>query len=486
MSNVFDNDKVTGELAELNIDWSATAAIYVGETDIRSLSSKKRGFYGTVRLTLNVSSIAFCRKVTKHDDYRFFNLKTPPLLRITLEYIYNETDDDDVLPLNLNLEWEYYPEEWPVKEKETHVSWLTEKCEARLKQENELISMCSSFSIVELCEHESLSYWETIHQHNEFRLIILPPEMDHMYHHNVGTILHPRKEAFKAMGSIHSCATPTCIQEFSRQALIKSWETLYCSYCPICFDIKRCDKGITLPCGDFFCKDCFDMYLRVKVTELSSYRTNPFLCPVEKCRAELPIPTLIKRHLSEGNYNLVERWQKDLEFPQCFALDRCLSKTCITNSSVPSPSNAFYMRKCSSSIKNFFVFCEVCEKSWCELCLKRIKPGVTHQQHREVCESQMALKFCRRYLRATGGQQIACQDKFPWIQTYSRHSQQHDGAAMQWILENGQCCPNCSTGVERIEGCFHMKCPTCATHFCYEVSIFIFILELLSTQDGIF
>ena len=51
---------------------------------------------------------------------------------------------------------------------------------------------------------------------------------------------------------------------------------------------------------------------------------------------------------------------------------------------------------------------------------------------------------------------------------------QHDGAAVQYILENGQRCPNCTQAVERIEGCFHMKCPTCATHFCYECGTEIF------------
>jgi hypothetical protein len=51
---------------------------------------------------------------------------------------------------------------------------------------------------------------------------------------------------------------------------------------------------------------------------------------------------------------------------------------------------------------------------------------------------------------------------------------QHDGEALQYVLENGQRCPNCQTGVERIEGCFHMKCPTCATHFCYECGTELF------------
>jgi len=70
-------------------------------------------------------------------------------------------------------------------------------------------------------------------------------------------------------------------------------------------------------------------------------------------------------------------------------------------------------------------------------------------------------------------QQEACETKYPWMVSYTQFCQ-HDGAALQYILENGQRCPNCQTGVERSEGCFHMKCFNCATHFCYECGMELF------------
>jgi hypothetical protein len=76
-------------------------------------------------------------------------------------------------------------------------------------------------------------------------------------------------------------------------------------------------------------------------------------------------------------------------------------------------------------------------------------------------------------MRASKEIQAKCQERYPWIDSYSMFCQ-HDGAAVQYILENGQRCPNCTQAVERIEGCFHMKCPTCATHFCYECGAEIF------------
>ena len=111
---------------------------------------------------------------------------------------------------------------------------------------------------------------------------------------------------------------------------------------------------------------------------------------------------------------------------------------------------------------------------------------------------------------------LKCEEMYPWIVAYSR-GVQDDFGVTAWLLENGQSCPNCAAGVERIEGCFHMTCesicsfalvlvtsfellsshffyifiipllislsshflpylegPTCATHFCYECGQEIF------------
>jgi hypothetical protein len=478
------------ELAECNMDWSATAAIYVEETAVTPLCLPKTqqavGFCGSVRLTLNsTSTIAFCRKATQDYQYRYFALEKPAVLNIELDYIHNNNDDNnckncegdhgDVLPQNLRLKWEHYPEELPDNDKTSLLLWLTKKCNQKLEEENELMTMCASFSIVELCEHETWSYWETIHQDEGYRLILLPPKSDHLYHSNVGTLIDPRDEALKLSKKKQKEANESKIcpsnyvQEYARRALLQCWKKLYITTCPICFDTINCDRGVTLPCGDFFCEDCFPMYLQVKVTELAGYRTNPFLCPAVKCREEISITDIVQEHLSTRDHEKVQRWLKDLKYPPCYSLDRCLSPACTAKTEAldQEEKDQYCMRQRSTERINPFIFCDACDKTWCELCLKRIRTGVTRQEHKEVCESQVALKFCRRYLRATDDLKKLCQTKYPWIIIYA-HARQQDVEAIQWILENGQCCPNCSTGVVRSEGCFHMKCPTCATHFCYE------------------
>ena len=190
------------------------------------------------------------------------------------------------------------------------------------------------------------------------------------------------------------------------------------------------------------------------------YRTNPFMCPVVDCRHSLPIIGFVKRYLPSDEMDKVRKWIKDMKYPPCFSLDRCLhTKTCGAFES---------MRRVTKDSTH--IYCDQCNKHWCELCLKRLNEDGTDDQegsHKDRCQDTVAWTFCKRYLAASDNQKQACEAKYPWIVSYA-HAREHDGDAMTWILQNGQVCPNCSNGVERIAGCFHMQCPTCATHFCYE------------------
>jgi hypothetical protein len=89
--------------------------------------------------------------------------------------------------------------------------------------------------------------------------------------------------------------------------------------------------------------------------------------------------------------------------------------------------------------------------------MRRIPRNMTREEHLAQCEIQQMNKFCRRYLRASDEMKLKCEEMYPWIVAYSR-GVQDDFGVTAWLLENGQSCPNCAVGVERIEGCFHMTC----------------------------
>jgi IBR domain, a half RING-finger domain len=495
---------------------------------------KGGGFCGTVYMTLKTTKVAFARRVNDAGNYRYFTLERSPCLK--LDFLYpksslvnhkaEEDELDNVGPSSLRLVWDYYPIEWPKADQEAYRASLAKKCSSVLQEE------CMSFAVCEFLEHQALSFYKRSSDfddgwknyvdpnHPELQLIILPPEMDRMYQPTIGTLIHPQQEAAakerqelqRTAGKNSKRDSKTTYDnnmpstmlfadtaEFGRAALIHFWKELYTTTCPICLDDSVLfSEGIVLPyCQHYACRECFTTYLRFKVQDLKEHRTNPFVCPVESCKRELPIVGYCKQHLSEEDMQAVRSWYRDLKNPPCWSLDRCLyTKTCGAIGSVRRrksgiTSNENKKEKLAGpSYEAHLVFCEACDSTWCELCLKRVydddgggegkssgdaafSSRSTPYNHRWHCQPQGVMKFCRRYAAASQEVQAKCQERYPWIQSYSLFCQ-HDGEALQYVIENGQRCPNCQTGVERIEGCFHMKCPSCATHFCYECGVEIF------------
>ena len=521
-------------------------------------SALPNGFCGTVFMALSTSKIAFARLVKSDGSYRYFTLQKPPILKLDLLYLNSNQEGDEESydetegPSNLRLTWHYYPSEWPTLDKEPYRSSLAKKCYSILREEG-------SFSVCQFLEHDAISFYyedrdndvspeeyeETVNTSNSWKtysnphypdylLVILPPHMDQLYYSSPGILLHPREEATKlkqlaAEKKLANKATSTgkkktkkkkedsipsspkieSTLDFGKHALLQNWKDLYKTRCPICLEESMLfSDGVVLPfCQHYCCRDCFDMYLKFKVQDIKQHRTNPFLCPVDSCKRELPMG-FCKQFLSPEDIETVKEWYKDLKNPPAWSLDRCLcTKTCgavgsirrrkgvasieatkDTQSKDKSKPNAGF-----SALDNL-VYCESCNKTWCELCLTRVyddeicKPVSSKKQltkresakivhsvsnHRYHCQPQNILRFCRRYMAASEEIQQKCEAKYPWIQSYSQFCN-HDGAALQYILENGQRCPNCLSGVERSEGCFHMKCPTCATHFCYECGTELF------------
>lgn len=517
-------------------------------------SSFPNGFCGTVYMTLSTFKIAFSRLVRSDGSYRYFTLAKPPILKLDLLYLSrnitsrpeeerppNDHDDWSELenegPSNLRLVWDYYPSEWPTIDKEKYRSSLAKKCYSILREEG-------SFSVCQFLEHDAISFyyedraadataalnesefetstnvsnsWKTYadRNHPDYLLVILPPIMDQLYYSSTGTLLHPREEAARLQkmktssesngerkNKVNSKTTIAHIDttlDFGRHALLQNWKDLYRTRCPICLEESVLySDGVVFPyCQHYCCRDCFNMYLRFKVQDIKQHRTNPFLCPVDSCKRELPMG-FCKPFLSDEDIETAKAWYKDLKNPPAWSLDRCLrTKTCGAVGSMRRRKGVVSIdgtAKTTSKGLDSLVFCESCKRTWCELCLTQVyddfecKPVRAKNQqsqkvtarddhtlsnHKYNCRPQSILRFCRRYMAASEKIQRACEAKYPWIVSYS-HFCQHDGAALQYIIENGQRCPNCSNGVERIEGCFHMKCPTCATHFCYECGTEIF------------
>lgn len=470
-----------------NDDWLATCAIYGDEvTEIQRLSHGS-GFHGCIQITMATEYIAFFRSIRdKEGHFRYLKLSKQPQLLLQFKYIcedgVNDGDRDlnNAIPISVTIQWLAYPEEWPDQEKKKVLAAIWQKSNEILREEK------LSYGVCEYCEHQAINEyenWPIFHREDPFRMIRLPEVTDSLYHRNHGTLIHVHREAQKLPSNeLSSKSTPkkkrarvpvvidakmlvrrkqpATLEEYARQALLDEWKQLYTADCPICFDTLLYSEGVVLPCHHFVCEYCLSSMLHFKVTELGMYRVNPFACPVDKCRHSLPIIGFVKKYLPPDEMDKVRKWIKDMKFPPCLSLDRCLhTKTC-------GGFESMRRRQKDSTV----IYCDQCHKNWCEMCLKRLNEDGTDEEGfhgKDTCQDTIAWQFCKRYLAASDDKKRTCEEKYPWIVSYA-HAREHDGDAMTWILQNGQVCPNCQNGVERIAGCFHMQCPTCATHFCYE------------------
>jgi hypothetical protein len=312
-----------------------------------------------------------------------------------------------------------------------------------------------SYGVVSWVEHHALEYWNIILQNeNGFGLIMF--ENKGPTHYDVSALVM----TFPGPRLVHHATNgrTTLITHQQAKNLIKSDEPHHIhslvldrdawrpEACPICFEpYLKSQMEKLVPCNHHVCKECLTTMFRVKVQDdLHSHRDNPFRCPIASCRHGLTINGCVKHYLTPALMERVRAWIKDIKHPLCYSLPNCLS--CKGRNT---------MRK--ETIDSALVYCDACQKRWCEWCLKRIRK--TQQVHaNDDCDASQVIHFCERYLAAGPQARQRCDEKYPWMKVYAPSRMDRDGAEAWLKQNNGQQCPVCKTGVERIQGCFHIHC----------------------------
>jgi len=283
--------------------------------------------------------------------------------------------------------------------------------------------------------------------------------------------------------------------------------------CPICLEDTWASEAFSLiPCQHYFCHECITTYAQTIVQDLSGNTKstqNPFICPLPSCRQPLRIFKCIKGLLDKKTMDTVRAWYKNLKHPPCEMLVVCPRTT--------KCGKRGQMRK--SSYESSMVYCDACGGTWCELCLQRYSTNDGGEHYH--CDQFPVLRLCDRYrdvvnkcqeedeqeegkdendnAGSTSNNQgtntasqksntrrdahprtiekvdtkdnqnlkIACEAKWPWLREYAA-ARYVESSIIEWVKNNAAMCPGCHTGIERLEGCFHMKCTVCGTHFCYE------------------
>lgn len=444
-------------------DWEATCLIYDDTSHQTSTIVDDAGHLlrGTIEVVNPLTNLAFCRLVTWSDpeQYRFWTLKDQ--MRFRLVFWCNPVVGKEQVYERLDITLlSQYPHSFPQESKNKWLEWMKAEATAILREEQLSYSVCS------FVEYRSLEFFTPLYQTNNINLIFFDDDGPTFYDmptivaDHIKSVLPLKRHYSNGSYKNISNSAQLCETELKYifPFLIK-WAEWLPIQCPICFDKVSPKEAATITCGHAFCHDCISTYLRLKAQELNAENQhNPFTCPVHECRRGLKIVACVKQFLNHDLMDKVRCWYKDVKNPPCWSLPQCLKRDC---------TNVMLRRE---AVDSYIVYCEQCNGRWCELCLKRTPQG---KHEKEIdCKLDVCLQFCERYLSASEKAQERCEKKWPWIKVYAK-SRIHDETMFRWIQANGQVCPGCKTGIERVEGCFHMSCQ-CGTHFCYECGEQIF------------
>lgn len=431
-----------------NDDWDVTCSIYADLVKQEHMSFSNYNDDDTppwkthVEIPVSVGRFTFMRQLSA-DTFRVWAL--PPQqssLPWRLTFSYN-SKDAEALPKSVHIEPVFeLPHSWKHEDElDGWKTWLQQEVSHRLKEEE------MSYAVCNWLENHALDYWNIVLRNEEgFGLLLLNDRGP--THYDITTVVMsfpgPRLVQHSTNGRTKQVTLSQVMQANAKNRIHpmvlerSAWQP---QACPICLEPYLVSQMEQISCGHYVCLDCFTSFVTFKVEEIQTYRENPFRCPLDTCRQGLTINGCVKKYLTPTQMVCVRDWIKDIKHPRCYSLPDCLSVRCKGRKS---------MRKLS--IDSALIYCDVCQKRWCEWCLKRLRRDETHTN--DECDASQVIRFCQRYLAAGAKARDRCLEKYPWMKLYAPSRMDRDGAEA-WLKQNdGQQCPVCKSGVERVAGCF--------------------------------
>ncbi|KAL1409025.1 hypothetical protein Q8F55_005849 [Vanrija albida] len=179
--------------------------------------------------------------------------------------------------------------------------------------------------------------------------------------------------------------------------------------------------------------------------------TDPLytFCPHEKCQAPVPPPSELE---ASGLALSAEPTLKVLRLD----IGKC---------EVPSSRPAHEDAPTGASRWLNFRKCPRCQMVFCVLCR-----ATWHGPH-VGCSIKDAERAVREYLDADEDEREAIRMRLGPRNTDALMALVRDHELQQllqeWAKANATACPGCNSFIEKSEGCNHMTCDQCRTHFCY-------------------
>ncbi|CAK9785861.1 hypothetical protein CC85DRAFT_206438 [Cutaneotrichosporon oleaginosum] len=285
--------------------------------------------------------------------------------------------------------------------------------------------------------------------------------------------------------------------------------------CAICFENRKGKKSVQLPkCGCIFCYSCLSSFWNLAITEgtlenvacpsidcvkarasekvdhaagafaeqradgigsevvasvvgqemadrwqmLSEKRlvdSNPeyTFCPREACQAAVP-PSTTTPATPKATPKIPSKVIRlDIRRPEAESKPE---KTKIRQDTDPDEASNLW-DNCRRCPKCHYTFCLVCRAVW-------------HGVH-SPCQFSDIEGVIKEYQDGDEESRARMEKRLGVKGTEALHAliREHDREAKfrQWVRDNAATCPTCSASIQKIEGCNHMTCTLCSTHFCY-------------------
>jgi ariadne-1 len=213
-------------------------------------------------------------------------------------------------------------------------------------------------------------------------------------------------ELLKAIGLTHETRKSDLL--LRQAALERTAECLICS--------NESDNFWGLPCGHFFCRDCWEEHIRIQMDHACYLVPCPGQCPFK-----LP-PESVVHIVGAEMYNQFLEHLRDDQVSRSVSLTHCPNPHCSAPvDQVPWPCDFLKCTRCSF---------EFCRASGCEQC----------QSHAPA----------------------TCAEKAIWASVTDDDLMFQRAAGTAYKK-----CPKCSVPIYRWTGCDHMTCSRCHHEFCF-------------------